>query len=136
MTKLLHAVINGSPYPQTLLAQTIRRVRIDSDEENMPHIKLNPTRIGIIKACINRQLRHMGQKEEITLSLDTKNTNPTYLCGRLFAVLEQVQQSAAESKLNRTIKDLYFSSASSTPAVIYPRLLKVGQYHLKKSKNE
>lgn len=135
MTKLMHAVIHASPYPQSLLAQVIRRVRTDHDEENKPPIKLNPTRIGIIKACINRQARYMGQKEEITLSLDTKNTNPAYLCGRLFAVLEQAQQEAAESRLNRTIKDAYFSSASSTPAVIFPKLLKVGQYHLKKAKN-
>lgn len=135
ITKLMQAIIHASPYPQSLLAQTIRRVRTDHDEENKPHIKLNPTRIGIIKACINRQARYMGQKEEITLSLDTKNTNAAYLCGRLFAVLEQAQQSAAESKLNRTIRDSYFASASSTPAVIFPKLLKVGQYHLKKAKN-
>ncbi len=135
MTKLMQAIIHASPYPQSLLAQTIRRVRTDHDEENKPHIKLNPTRIGIIKACINRQSRYMGQKEEITLSLDTKNTNAAYLCGRLFAVLEQAQQRAAESKLNRTIKDSYFASASSTPAVIFPKLLKTGQYHLNKAKN-
>lgn len=135
ITKLMQAIIHATPYPQSLLAQTIRRVRTDHDEENKPHIKLNPTRIGIIKACINRQLRYMGQKEEITLSLDTKNTNTAYLCGRLFAVLEQAQQSAAESRLDRTIRDSYFASASSTPAVIFPKLLKIGQYHLKKAKN-
>ena len=67
--------------------------------------------------------------------MDTKNTNAAYLCGRLFAVLEQAQQSAAESKLNRTITDAYFASASSTPAVIFPKLLKLAQYHLKKAKN-
>jgi len=135
ITKLMQAIIHATPYPQSLLSQTIRRVRTDHDEENKPHIKLNPIRIGIIKACINRQSRYMGQKEEITLSLDTKNTNVAYLCGRLFAVLEQAQQSAAESKLNRTIRDSYFTSASSTPAVIFPKLLKVSQYHLKKAKN-
>ena len=136
MTKLMQSVINGVPYPYSLLAQTIRRVRTDHDEDGKPHIKMNPNRIGIIKACINRQARFMGQKEEITLSLDTKNTNPAYLCGRLFAVLERAQQDAAESKLNRTIKDSYFTSASSTPAVIFPKLLKMGQYHLKKAENE
>lgn len=135
MTKLLHSVINGSPYPQWLLAQIVRRVRTDHDEEKLPPIKCNPTRIGIIKACINRQARYMGQKEEITLSLDTRNNNPAYLCGRLFAVLELAQQGAAESKLNRTIKDSYFASASSTPALIFPKLLKLGQYHLKKARN-
>lgn len=135
LTKLMQSIIYELPYPQSLLAQTVRRVRTDHDEEGKPPIKLNPTRIGIIKACINRQLRHMGQKEEITLSLDTKNTNSAYLCGRLFAVLEQAQQSAAETKLNRTIKDSYFASASSTPAVIFPKLLRLGQYHLKKAKN-
>lgn len=133
MTKLMHSIINASPYPQALLAQTIRRVRIDHDEEGSPQVKINPTRIGIIKACINRQARYMGQKEEIQLYLDTKNTNKAYLCGRLFAVLEQIQKSASDNKLNRTIKDAYFASASTTPAVVFPKLLTLGQYHLKKA---
>ena len=66
------------------------------------------------------------------MSLDTKNTNPAYLCGRLFAVLEKIQERASTGKLNRTIKDTYFASACSSPAIVFPRLLTLTQNHLSK----
>lgn len=66
------------------------------------------------------------------MTLNPENTNPAYLCGRLFAVLEKIQAEAAGSELNRTIKDSYFSSASSRPALIMPRLIDLSNYHMKK----
>lgn len=69
------------------------------------------------------------------MSLDKTNTNQAYLCGRLFAVLEHTQKNAL-GKLNRTIKDSYFSSACLTPARVFPNLLKLTQYHLKKDEYE
>ena len=130
--KLLQSILNGTPYPDFLLSQVVKRVKTDQDEENKKYIKINATRIGIIKACINRKLRYEGKEEEIKMSLDVKNNNPAYLCGRLFAVLEKAQEEASNSKLNHTIKDSYFASASSTPAVIFTKLLKLAQYHLQK----
>lgn len=70
------------------------------------------------------------------MALDTQNKDAAYLCGRLFAVLEKVQQEASNNTLNRTIKDSYFSSAASTPAVIFPRLLSLCEYHLRNLKYE
>ena len=67
------------------------------------------------------------------MSLDLNNTNQAYLCGRLFAVLEKLQeQSAAPAKLNRTIKDAYFASAASKPSLVFPKLLSLSQNHIKK----
>lgn len=66
------------------------------------------------------------------MSLDPQNLNPAYLCGRLFALLEKIQQRASNDKLNKTIKDSYFATACSTPAVVFPRLLVLAQNHLAK----
>lgn len=129
--KLMQAVITGGRYPGFLLATVVRRVRTDSNEENNPYIKLGPVRAGLLKACLNRDARARAQKEEIGMALDRENTNPAYLCGRLFAVLERVQEQANPG-LNRTITDAYFASASARPAVIFPRLLKLSQTHLRK----
>ena len=129
--KLLDAIVAGVRYPPFLLATVVRRVRTDSDEEDNTYIKLNPTRAGLIKACLNRDARAGGQKEEIGMALDKDNQNPAYLCGRLFAVLEKVQKKV-NPDLNRTITDAYFSSASALPAVIFPRLVKLSQAHLRK----
>lgn len=67
------------------------------------------------------------------MSLDKENRNPAYLCGRLFAILERLQQDASGNNLNTTIRDAYFSSAASKPAIVFPKLLKLAQTHLKKS---
>ena len=64
------------------------------------------------------------------MNLDLNNTNQAYLCGRLFAVLEYVQQRASAGKLNRTIKDAYFSSACARPATVFPKLIMLSQHHL------
>ena len=66
------------------------------------------------------------------MALDTTNSSPAYVCGRFFAVLEKIQQDASGGKLNHTIKDAYFASASSNPAMVFPKLIKLSQSHLKK----
>ena len=124
LTAIFKSVIYGTPYPGYLLSGMMTRVKTDRT--------MNDVRAGVIKACINRKARVRGQKEELQLALDTQNTNQAYLCGRLFAVLEHIQQAAATAKLNRTIKDAYFSSAASKPALVFPKLLMLSQNHIKK----
>lgn len=131
---IFQAILNGTNYPYTLLETVVRRVCTDSDTDSNDKTKINEVRAGLIKAFINRKARLNGDKEEITMSLDKENKNPAYLCGRLFAVLEKIQLEATDVKLNRTIKDAYFSSASSRPALIMPRLIDLSNYHLRKLK--
>lgn len=131
---IFQAILNGTNYPYTLLETVVRRVCTDSDTDSNNKIKINEVRAGLIKAFINRKARINGDKEEITVALNPENTNPAYLCGRLFAVLEKIQLEAKDVKLNRTIKDAYFSSASSRPALIMPRLIDLSNYHLRKLK--
>lgn len=128
MSAIMLAALNNTKYPDALLATVIRRVKTDSDEENKPYIKLNDTRAGIIKACLNRK----NKKEEITMAWNEENKNPAYLCGGLFAVYEKIQQDSSGGNLNRTIKDSYFSSACSRPSSVFPKLAKLAQNHMKK----
>lgn len=124
LSKIFEAIVYGSRYPEALLGTLIRRIKTDTD------MKINEVRAGLIKACINRNYK----KEELKVALDKENHTPAYLCGRLFAVLEKLQQDASGNSLNRTIKDAYFASASSRPAIVFPKLLKLAQNHLNKSK--
>lgn len=125
LTKLFEAAIYGNRYPDSLLATVVRRVKTDGD------YSINAVRAGMIKACINRNYK----KEEFGVALDKENCGQAYLCGRLFAVLEKLQRDASGTKLNRTIKDAYFASASSKPAIVFPKLLKLAQNHLNKVKS-
>lgn len=122
LAKLFEAVIYGKPYPEALLATMVQRVKTDTD------IPINEVRAGVIKACINRKYH----KEELSVALNKENVSPAYLCGRLFAVLEKLQQDASGNSLNRTIKDGYFASAVSKPAAVFPKLIILAQNHLDK----
>jgi CRISPR-associated protein Csd1 len=78
------------------------------------------------------------------MSFDPSSTRVGYQLGRLFAILERCQEDAKRcqenakrcqenaigSNVNSTIKDRYFGSAMTTPAVILPRLLKLNAHHL------
>ena len=129
--KLLDALANGHPYPEFLPATIIRRISTDRDTDTDKFIQLNSIRAGLLKAWLNRKARSKGQKEEIEMALNTENENAAYLCGRLFAVLEKIQQEANPG-LNRTITDAYFASVCARPALILPQLIKLAQNHLKK----
>ena len=125
ISRLLETILNGGTYPVSLLETIIRRVKTDEGSG-----KINAIRAGIIKACINNR----ESKEELKVSLDKTNQTPAYLCGRLFAVLEKLQQDASNNSLNRTIKDAYFASASAKPALVFPKLIRLAQNHLNKVK--
>ena len=66
--------------------------------------------------------------------LDRTNANPGYLLGRLFAVLERIQEYAAGGggKLNSTIRDKYYGAMASSPGIVFPTLDKLKVAHLKK----
>lgn len=66
------------------------------------------------------------------MSLNPENKDPAYLCGRLFAVYEKIQQDSSGGDLNRTIKDSYFASACARPSAIMTKLSQLAQNHLRK----
>lgn len=136
MTGIIRAAFEGGNYPEALLQTAVMRVKTDKNDDKSRFIKINFTRVGIIKACLNRKARKSNQEEELTMALNKDNRNPGYLCGRLFAVLEKIQQKAANAKLNTTIVDSYFSSACSRPASVFPRLIELNIHHMKKLDND
>lgn len=123
---VIESIIDGAPYPQSLLQQCIRRIRAEQN--------VNRARAAILKACLNRKnrIQKLNQKE-ITMSLDSNNTNVAYRTGRLFATLEKIQEEANPG-INATIRDRYYGAASSSPITVFPRLLSLKNSHLKKLK--
>ncbi|MBV6446440.1 type I-C CRISPR-associated protein Cas8c/Csd1 [Nitrosomonas sp.] len=115
----MRAILSGSPYPATLLQAAVRRIRAEQE--------INYPRAALIKACINRS----SEKEELKVSLDENNTNPAYRLGRLFAVLEHIQERASPN-INATIRDRYYGAASATPVTVFSTLLKLKNHHIAK----
>jgi CRISPR-associated protein Csd1 len=134
----MKSILTGTPYPQTLLASVISRIKAEQsrkDSKGKSVQNVNYTRAALIKAILARETRHYKRNEkEVGMSLDTTNTNPGYLLGRLFAVLEKVQaeSSGGWGKINTTIRDRFYGAASSTPVTSFPHLMKLKNHHLAK----
>lgn len=125
--EITRAVLTGNAYPYSLLSNLLMRFRADGEVTGL--------RVALIKAVItrfNRLTKAAKFKGEMPVSLDTTNTQPGYLLGRLFAVLEKIQQDALGGDVNATIRDRYYGAASATPAHIFPVLLRSTQNHLGK----
>lgn len=120
---LLLAILNGTPYPATLLDGIVLRIRAERE--------ITRGRVAIVKAWYLRNTKNEQLKEVMTVELNEQSNYLPYLLGRLFAVLEDIQQQA-NPKINTTIKDRYFNSASATPATVFPLLINLAQKHLAK----
>ena len=132
---VIESIIDGTPYPRTLMQQCIRRIRAEAskkDQNGKSIQNVNRTRAAILKAYLNRFNKiHNKNEKEITMGLDPNNTNVAYRIGRLFAVLEKIQEEANPG-INATIRDRYYGAASSSPITVFPRLLSLKNSHLKK----
>lgn len=122
---VIDAILAGpdAPYPSLWLNAAINRCRAEC---NVGYL-----RAAAIKACLNRSIRRHSKEKEFQPMLDLDNTNAAYRLGRLFAVLEKIQEEASPG-LNATIRDRYYGAASSTPVAVFTTLLRLKNAHLKK----
>lgn len=118
---VVKSIFQGLPYPASLFQSCIRRIRAEQS--------INIVRAAIIKAYLNR-LNNNNKK--IDIMLDKENQNEGYLCGRLFAVLEKIQEDANGI---HTIRERYMNSASTTPAMVFATILNLSTHHLEKLNN-
>lgn len=136
----MRAILTGERYPSNLLSTIINRIRAEQSLKNKntgkPMENVTYLRASMIKAYLVRNWRFQKRKEkEVAMSLNKDEKDIGYLLGRLFAVCEKVQQDALGRDINATIKDKFYSSASATPGVVYPRLFRLAQYHLRSIDN-
>jgi CRISPR-associated protein Csd1 len=132
----MRAILQGSPYPLTLLQHVLRRIRAEQVAQHRNDQNVTHARAAILKATLNRFHRiHPTNEKEITVALDITNDNPGYRLGRLFAVLEKIQEDA-QPGINATIRDRFYGAASASPVTVFPRLLKLAHHHQSKIKSE
>ena len=115
---VVKSIFQGLPYPQTLYSACLRRIRAEQ--------KLTITRVAIIKAYLNRQ---SNNNKKIDIMLDKDNNNQGYLCGRLFAVLDKIQEDANNIS---SIRERYMNAASTTPSAVFATILNLSVHHSEK----
>lgn len=118
---LMRSVLDNQRYPAALYSHILSRIRAERD------VHKNRNRVAIIKAYI---IKNYPNKKEVinTMDLNESTEYVPYVLGRLFAVLEDIQNEAIQKE---TIKDRYFNSACSTPAVVFPQLLRIANSHMR-----
>lgn len=120
---VIKSIFQGIPYPYTLFSSCIRRIRAESGGSGANRI----ARIAIIKAYLKRK------NNKIEVMLDKSNTNQGYLCGRLFAVLDRIQEDANGIS---SIRERYMNAASATPSSVFATILNLSSHHSENLSNE
>ncbi len=118
----LRAVLTGGRYPESAYQSIMMRIHAEPE--------INYVKAAFIKAYLLKN----GQKkwrEIIQMAVNKETKEISYVLGRLFSVLENIQESANPG-INATIKDRYFNAACATPAVTFPVLFKLSNAHLRK----
>jgi CRISPR-associated protein Csd1 len=124
----MRSILEGRPYPAALLNAAVVRCKAEQDVSYL--------RAALLKAWLNRDHRRRHpdlppDHSEFKENLDMEQADVPYRLGRLFAVLERVQQQA-QPGINATIRDRYYGAASTTPVAVFTTLLRLKNAHLKK----
>ncbi len=121
---IITSVFQATPYPATLFSACIRRIRAESGDKDKNAFRI--ARMAILKAYLNRT---NNNNKKIEIMLDKSNTTSGYLCGRLFAVLDRIQEKASG---NSSIRERYMNAASATPASVFATILNLSSHHMEK----
>lgn len=131
---LFRAVLQNTNYPESVFQNILLRVFADQDKEaergKSAIQKISHTKAAFIKAYLLKN----GKKHwegNLQMALNENCNDVSYVLGRMFSLLENIQQSANPT-INTTIKERYFNSACATPAFVFPILLKLANTHLSK----
>jgi CRISPR-associated protein Csd1 len=127
--RLIQSALRGAALPRELLHAALARLRVPPREREWRGTL--HARVALIKATLLR----LHPDKEVTVSLDETNESVPYLLGRLFAAVEKLQADAL-GDVNASLRDRYFGSASSTPALVFPRLLRVSMHHASRAEGE
>jgi len=112
------AAVLRRPIPNVFLNAAVSRTRAEQ--------RVTAARAALLQLYFSRK------KQEVPrMSLDPSFSDPGYLFGRLFAVLERVQL-LANPGVNSTIVDRFYGAASTRPSTVFSQLLRLNQSHLSK----
>lgn len=129
---LLQTALFGKRLPHSFLESTLSRQRLElatghpkNDEEDFESRLRH--RIALLKL-------YFKTNKDITMDETNHETqnHPAYLCGRVLALMDKIHNVAHKNSTASSPAGRYYGSASSTPALVFPRLCKLANIHLDK----
>lgn len=121
-SKVFEAIVSGKRYPASLYTDTLIRIRAEQGNVTWG-------RASILKAYLIQNFQ--WEEGETYMGLNEESKDTAYILGRLFAVLEGIQQDANPG-INATIRDRFFNTACTAPASVFPVLIRLKNSHMKK----
>jgi CRISPR-associated protein Csd1 len=136
-SRLLQAIITGSPLPDEVAARALHWLRSLTYEGGRPDKDARSSGLvneslvfQLLKAWIIRKQREKGEvlmKEELNRGC----TSVAYCCGRLMAVYAAIQERAMEG-INVGLAERFYTAASASPGLVIGKLAQQSQYYLGK----
>lgn len=131
---LFRAVLQDTKYPASAFQNILIRIFADQDKAadggRSAVEKISHTKAAFIKAYLLKNGKEHWEGK-LQMALNENCNDVSYVLGRMFSLLENIQQGANPG-INTTIKERYFNSACATPASVFPILLKLANTHLSK----
>lgn len=130
VAKMWRVAVRDESIPYHALSQALARTKVGVIQDEVP----NHARMGLMKAYHLRKERKKGgngMPQDLKPYLNEEHPSPAYHCGRLMAVLADVQR-AALGDVGAGIVQRYYAAASATPALVLGRLTRTSQFHLNK----
>ncbi len=140
-TSLLNAALFAKGLPERMLPQISERQRMelakgfDSKTEHDFESRLR-ARAALLTLYFDRNLDKAIRQENIMNPNDPVANDPAVLCGRMLAILDLIHDKAHDGRSSSSPANRFYGSASTTPALVFPRLCKLARYHLDKYKNK
>lgn len=114
---LWHAALTNTSLPLMILQSVLTQIE---HEKTTKYCKtFSPEKSTVIRLVLNRNIKKTYYMKK---ELDEQNESKAYLCGRLFAVICQLQYKA-QGEVNSSIRDRFFTSASCNPSRVMGKLL-------------
>ena len=131
----MNAALKGTPLESTLLQTVVRRQAIEfakgcdngDAKESHEFNRRFHARIALLKLYF-----HLNQIQPMADTTDPQKQHPAFLCGRVLALLDKIHNIAHNNSTASSPAFRYYGSASSTPALVLPRLRKLAAIHLDK----
>jgi len=123
---LFRAALEGRN-PVSLLPSVLQRLRISAIEHGA-NVCFESSHFALIKLILNRL-----EPPAMTIERGIRETNdPPYNCGRLLAVLDDIQRKYHKGDVGADIIARFYGNASTFPANVFARLLRLSKAHLNK----
>jgi CRISPR-associated protein Csd1 len=129
--QLYRAALNGTVPPVSLLTPILNQLHSKLVSDENYQLLYDQSRFALLKLILNRNRKKTTMEIKSELTADTDD--PAYNCGRLLSVFNESQKKAHEYGLKgATIAEKYFGTASTSPAYVFPYLVKLNRHHLQK----